>query len=115
MWSAVFKYQENKEKEFLTFQAISVLKKMIYRVDRDVSDMIEVMMHTAFTHGTERIVRFFFELYFDEFKLPTNYTVHHYMINALGKPNNPASYHQTTHFELIRSTQSSRASTIAQS
>ena len=77
--------------------------------------MIEVMMHTAFTHGTERIVRFFFELYFDEFKLPTNYTVHHYMISALGKPYNPASFHQTTHFELLRSTQSSRASTMIDS
>ena len=85
---------------------------MIYRVDRDVADMIEVMMHTAFTHGTERIVRFFFELYFDEFKLGPNYVVHHYMISALGKPNNPARFHQTTHFELLRSTESSRASTI---
>ena len=76
---------------------------MYYRVDRDVADMIEVMMHTAFMHGTERIVRFFFELYFDEFKLPTNYTVHHYMISALGKPNNPAAHNQTTHYDLIRS------------
>ena len=76
---------------------------MYYRVDRDVADMIEVMMHTAFTHVTERIVRFFFELYFDEFRLPTNYTVHHYMISALGKPNNPAAHNQTTHYDLILS------------
>ena len=106
-WSSTFKYQERKEKEFLTFQAITVLKKMYYRVDRDVADMIEVMMHSAFTHGTEKIVRLFFELYFDEFKLPTNYTVHHYMISALGKPNNPAAHNQTTHYELMRSSASS--------
>ena len=103
IWSSTFKYQEEKEKQFLTFQAITVLKKMFYRIDRDVADMIEVMMHSAFEHGTEKIVRFFFELYFDEFKLANNYTIHHYMISSLGKTNNPAAYSQTTHYELIRS------------
>ena len=51
-------------------------------------------MHSAFLHGTEKTVRLFFELYFDEFKLPTNCTVHQYMISALKKSQNPEAYAQ---------------------
>ena len=75
----------------MTRQAIAVLKKM-FSFDRDVTDQIEVMMHSAFLHGTEKTVRLFFELYFDEFKLPTNCTVHQYMISALKKSQNPEAY-----------------------
>ena len=52
------------------------------------------MMQTAFHYGTEKIVRKFFELYFDEFKLPTNQTVHQYMVNAVKKSQNPEAYTQ---------------------
>ena len=50
------------------------------------------MMQTAFHYGTEKIVRKLFELYFDEFKLPTNQTVHQYMVNAVKKSQNPEAY-----------------------
>ena len=49
-------------------------------------------MLTAFLHGTEKTVRKFFELYFDEFKLPNNQTVQQYMINAVKKSQNPEAY-----------------------
>lgn len=75
----------------VTHHAIGVLKKM-FGFDRDVTDQIEVMMHAAFEHGTEKTVRLFFELYFDVFKLPTNCTVHQYMISALKKAQNPEAY-----------------------
>ena len=64
----------------------------MYKFDTEVSEQIEIMMLTTFLHGTEKTVRKFFELYFDEFKLPNNQTVQQYMINAVKKSQNPEAY-----------------------
>ena len=93
-WSSAFRYHMPKEQLLVTQQAVVVLTKM-FGFDRDVTDQMEVMMHAAFEHGTERTVRLFFELYFDVFKLPTNCTVHQYMISALKKSRNPEAYEKS--------------------
>ena len=67
-----FNYQEKKEREFLAFQAIQILKRMYFRVDEDVIDLIKLMMFVAYTLGTEQIVKYFYELYFEDLKLPQN-------------------------------------------
>ena len=75
MWCGTFKYQEKNEREFLAFQAIQVVKKMFYRVEQEVAELIILMMHVAFTEGTEVIVRNFRELYLIDLKLPNHQAV----------------------------------------
>ena len=85
-WCGTLKYQDDKEKVFLAYQAVKVLKKMVYSRDTLPSvEIFEIMMDTAFWHGNEKIVRFFFELYFEEFKLPPNHAIILFMLNAKGK------------------------------
>jgi hypothetical protein len=45
---------------------------MYYRVDPEVAEIIILMMHVAFTEGTEVTVRYFRELYLNDLKLPNN-------------------------------------------
>lgn len=72
MWCGSFRYQEKNERDFLATQAIQVVKKMFYRVEQEVAEIIILMMHVAFTEGTESIVRQFRELYLIDLKLPSN-------------------------------------------
>ena len=85
MWCGTFKYQEKNEREFLAFQAIQVVKKMFYRVEQEVAELIILMMHVAFTEGTEVIVRNFRELYLIDLKLPNHQAVEQFNLRALGR------------------------------
>ena len=58
---------------------------MFYHVDRDIVDLLEMMMHTVYTHGSRKLLRYLFELHKEEFNLPPSLTAHHYMKNSLGK------------------------------
>lgn len=72
LWCGSFRYQEKNERDFLATQAIQVVKKMFYRVEQEVAEIIILMMHVAFTEGTEAIVRQFRELYLIDLKLLNN-------------------------------------------
>ena len=48
------------------------MKKMFYRVEQEVAELIILMMQVAFTEGTEVIVRYLRELYLIDLKLPNN-------------------------------------------
>ena len=72
IWCGCFKQQEKNEREFLAHQAILVVKKMFYRVEQEVAELIILMMQVAFTEGTEVIVRYLRELYLIDLKLPNN-------------------------------------------
>lgn len=72
LWGGTFKYQDKNEREFLAHQAIQVVKKMFYRVEQEIADLIILMMHVAFTEGSEAIVRQFRELYIIDLRLPNN-------------------------------------------
>lgn len=50
-----------------------------------IVEIIEIIMDSAFKHGTENIIRLFFELYFEDFKLPKNSSMIYWMLNARGK------------------------------
>ena len=85
VWSGTFRYQEKNERDFLAHQAIAVVKKMFYRVEQDVADLIILMMQVAFVEGTEEIVRSLRELYLIDLKLPPNQAVEQYNLRALGR------------------------------
>ena len=60
---------------------------MFYRVEQEVAEMVILMMHVAFTEGTESIVRYFRELYLIDLKLPSNQAVEQFNLRALGRGN----------------------------
>ena len=69
-WCGTLAYQDPKEKDFLAYQAVEVLKRMVYKVDPNPTvEIFEIMMDSAFNHGNEQIVRKLFILYSEEFKL----------------------------------------------
>ncbi len=58
---------------------------MFYRVEQEVAELIILMMHVAFTEGTESIVRCFWELYLIDLKLPNNQAVEQFNLRSLGR------------------------------
>ena len=58
---------------------------MFYHVDRDIVDLLEMMMQTVYKHGSKRFLRYFYSLYKEEFNLPSSLTIHHYMRNTTMK------------------------------
>lgn len=58
---------------------------MFYRVEQEVAELIILMMHVAFTEGTEVIVRYFRELYLIDLKLPNHQAVEQFNLRALGR------------------------------
>jgi len=59
---------------------------MVYKCEPNPSlELFEVLMDTAFNHGNEKMVRYFYELCVDEFKLQPNATIIMYKLNAQGK------------------------------
>ena len=58
---------------------------MFYRVEQDIAELLILMMHVAFTEGTEVIVRLFRELYLVDLKLPNNQAVEQFNLRALGR------------------------------
>ena len=85
MWCGSFNYKEKNEREFLALQAVQQVKKMYYRVDQEVAEIIILMMHVGFTEGTEVIVSYFRELYLNDLKLTNNQAVEQYNLRALGR------------------------------
>ena len=61
------------------------MKKMFYRVEQEVAELIILMMQVAFTEGTEVIVRYLRELYLIDLKLPNNQAVEQLNLRALGR------------------------------
>lgn len=58
---------------------------MFYRVEQEVAELIILMMHVAFTEGTESVVRSFRELYLIDLKLPNNQAVEQFNLRSLGR------------------------------
>ena len=86
-WCASLGYQHSKERLYVTLQANQVVKKLFYRVDSDVQELIKLMMHSVFLEGTEEMVRIIYTLYTEDLRLPIDNWIQHHMTIAIGRGN----------------------------
>ena len=88
-WCGTLAYQDGREKEFLAEQAKNVLSKLFFsfhKVENSlIVEIIEIIMDSAFKYGTESMVRLFYDLYFEDFKLVKNPNMIYWMANATGR------------------------------